>query len=275
MLKIHKYCGVCDKRLDRVNSWNVVRKNELILKLNHLKVGIKEGDRVCNICTDRARKLNNEEKIVENADFPDDNYDVNAHDQIVNNHDDQILVENEKSDELSSNETSSDENSEDIVNIDPTVFSLTKEQIYIDLARANYTEKKCVVCNKKRGKKNNKLHRISDKSITDAYIKTSVLIPFGCRVCKIHLDEYGFLKKSCLGKRMVFLLLLYYILFKLILYIVESLEPKSSNAKLPLNKISLLIKNLRNAAKHNNLGYQFSSIELLDETVCFKITGIS
>ena len=90
----------------------------------------KEGDRVCNICTDRARKLNNEEKIVENADFPDDNYDVNAHDQIVNNHDDQILVENEKSDELSSNETSSDENSEDIVNIDPTVFSLTKEQIY-------------------------------------------------------------------------------------------------------------------------------------------------
>ena len=37
----------------------------------------------------------------------------------------------------SSNETSSDENLEDIVNIDPTVFSLTKEQIYIDLARAN------------------------------------------------------------------------------------------------------------------------------------------
>jgi hypothetical protein len=54
------------------------------------------------------------------------------------------------------------------------------------------------------------------------------------------------------------------------------LEPKRSNAKLPFN--SLLIENLRNAAKHNNLGYQFSSIELLDEldkTVCFKITGIS
>jgi hypothetical protein len=61
-------------------------------------------------------------------------------------------------------------------------------------------QKKCVVCSKKRGKKNNKLNRISDKSITDAYIQTSVLIPFGSRVCKIHLDEYGFLKKSCLGK---------------------------------------------------------------------------
>ena len=67
----------------------------------------------------------------------------------------------------------------------------------------------------------------------------------------------------------------YSILFKLIIYILESLEPKTSNAKLPLNKISLLIKNLRNAAKHNNLSYQLSSIELLDETVCFKITGIS
>ena len=197
MVKIHKYCGVCCKRLDRVNSWNVVRKNELILKLNQLKDGIKEGNRVCNICTNRARKLNNEENIVENFDFPDfpddpDDYNVNA--------DEQILVKNEKSDELSSNETSSDENLEDLVDIDPKVYSLTKEQIYIDLARTNYTEKKCVVCSKKRGKKNNKLNRISDKSITDAYIQTSVLIPFGSRVCKIHLDEYGFLKKSCLGK---------------------------------------------------------------------------
>jgi len=142
MVKIHKYCGVCCKRLDRVNSWNVVRKNEVILKLNQLKDGIKEGDRVCNICTDRARKLNNKENIVENVDFPDDpdDYNVNA--------DEQILVKNEKSDELSSNETSSDENLEDLVDIDPTVYSLTKEQIYIDLARTNYTEKKCVACRK-------------------------------------------------------------------------------------------------------------------------------
>jgi hypothetical protein len=100
--------------------------------LNHLKDGIKEDDRVCNIYTDRARKLKNKEKIVENVDFPDDNYDVNADDQIVSNHDDLILIENEKSDELSSNETSSVKNLDDLVNIDPTVYSLTKEQIYID-----------------------------------------------------------------------------------------------------------------------------------------------
>ena len=64
MIEIHKYCDVCDKRLDRVKSWNVVRRNELILKLIHLKKGLKEGDRVCGICTDRARKLNNKEKIL-------------------------------------------------------------------------------------------------------------------------------------------------------------------------------------------------------------------
>ncbi len=102
------------------------------MKLNHLKDGIKEGDRVCNICIDRARKLKNKEKIVENVDFPDDNYDVNVDDQIVSYHNDQILIENEKSDESSSNETSSVKNLADLVNIDPTVYSLTKEQIYID-----------------------------------------------------------------------------------------------------------------------------------------------
>jgi hypothetical protein len=63
----------------------------LILQLNHLKDGIKESDCVCNICTDRARKLNNKKKIVENVDFQNDNYDVNADDQIVNNHDDHIF----------------------------------------------------------------------------------------------------------------------------------------------------------------------------------------
>ncbi len=108
---------------------------------------------------------------------------------------------------------------------------------------------------------------ISDKSITDAYIQTSVLIPFGSRVGKMHLDGYMVIIYG--------LFTFYSILFKLIIYILESLESKTSNAKLPLNKISLLIKNLRNAAKHNNLSYQFSSIELLDETVCFKKPDIS
>ena len=34
-----------------------------------------------------------------------------------------------------------------------------------------------------------------------------------------------------------------------------------------------MIKSLRDAAAHNNLAYQFSSIELLDDTVCINITG--
>ena len=70
---------------------------------------------------------------------------------------------------------------------------------FVDLVRTNASQKKCIVCNRKRCKKNNKLKRISDKSVVDAYIKTSILIPFGCRACKYHLDAYGILKQDSLG----------------------------------------------------------------------------
>ena len=53
---------------------------------------------------------------------------------------------------------------------------------------------------KRSSKTNNKFKRLSDKAIVDAYIKTSILITFGCRICPHHLDVYGFLKKQCLGK---------------------------------------------------------------------------
>ena len=71
---------------------------------------------------------------------------------------------------------------------------------FVDLMGTNASQKKCIVCNRKRSKKNNnKLKRISDKSVVDAYIKTSILIPFGCRACKYHLDAYGILKQDSLG----------------------------------------------------------------------------
>ena len=47
------------------------------------------------------------------------------------------------------------------------------------------------ICNKKWGKKTNKLRRINDQLITNTYVKTSVLIPFGSRACTSHFDEYG------------------------------------------------------------------------------------
>ena len=75
------------------------------------------------------------------------------------------------------------------------------EGTFVDLVRTTAEQKKCIVCNRKRSSKtNNKFKRLSDKTIVDAYIKTSILIPFGCRICPHHLDVYGFLKKQCLGK---------------------------------------------------------------------------
>ena len=181
---------------------------------------------------------------------------------------------NESQNESKTLEVSSSSSSNsnfDSTDLQAPIYSLTKDPIYVDLARTICSEKKCMFCGKKRGKKNNKLHRISNKSITDAYIKTSILIPFNSRACGSHFDEYGCLLKSCLGN------IKYYIkdlsIFILIFIFEDSLKPKHTNTKLTLNNISLLIKSLRDAAAHNNLAYKFSSIESLDDTLCLNITG--
>ena len=52
--------------MDRVPSWSVVSKIEVISKLNNLKEGIKSGDRICINCNVKARrKEKNVEKNVE------------------------------------------------------------------------------------------------------------------------------------------------------------------------------------------------------------------
>ena len=69
----------------------------------------------------------------------------------------------------------------------------------MNLNRTTVNHKKCAICNKiNGGKKNYKLHRINDKAVVDAYIKTSILIPLGSRACRIHFDEFGFLSKRYL-----------------------------------------------------------------------------
>jgi hypothetical protein len=50
----HFYCAICEARFDRVARWNTVEKNELILKLNLFKEGIKVGDRICSKCNSRG-----------------------------------------------------------------------------------------------------------------------------------------------------------------------------------------------------------------------------
>ena len=45
-----------------------------------------------------------------------------------------------------------------------------------------------------------KLKPIANKAITDAHIKTSLLIHFGSRACASHFNSYGFLNESSLSK---------------------------------------------------------------------------
>ena len=53
------------------------------------------------------------------------------------------------------------------------------DYVYVDIARPNASQKKCVICKVKRNK-NKKMKRIPQKAIFEAYLKTSILIQFGC-----------------------------------------------------------------------------------------------
>jgi|694.fasta_scaffold73143_3 hypothetical protein len=197
----HFYCAICEARLDRVARWNKVEKNELILKLNLLKEGIKVGDRICNRCNSRARILANNDDTFEKTKNKDNiiQNDINDEDNMpIENFDNfETIDESQKESKILSSQVSSSSSNS---GLQVSICSLTKDPVYVDLARTSCNEKKCIFCCKKRGKKNNKLHRISNKSISDAYIKTSILIPFNSRACRSHFDEYGYLKTSCLGK---------------------------------------------------------------------------
>jgi hypothetical protein len=206
----HFYCAVCEKRLDKVPRWNYVTTIESILKLNNLKEGIKSGDRICITCNTKARKI---EKKIENSVFQKDvdvdtneiqNDETSVQMQLDSNVEMQkdfkdTSIQNQNGVETQSEDHSEEEeefSTDEDTNINQA-GSLSKDAIFVD---TNYTEKKCVICNKKRGKKNNKLRRINDQLITNTYVKTSVLIPFGSRACTSHFDEYGNFKRSCIGK---------------------------------------------------------------------------
>jgi hypothetical protein len=184
----HKKCAVCDKSLDRVKYWNNVQKDELIFKLNKLREGVEKSDCVCSTCIDRARRLKDE---------IDEVFDEIQKDDIQN---DQPIIPIES--DIYCGEKNSEDSSDCSSESCSTLYSIESSQdaVFVDLARKNNSTKKCVICNKKRGKKNNKLHRLTDTAVTDAYIKTSIFIPYGSRACKTHFDEYLYLKKSSLGK---------------------------------------------------------------------------
>jgi hypothetical protein len=73
------------------------------------------------------------------------------------------------------------------------------DRVFVNLARTEHSHKKCIICNKNPYGK--KLTRIRDQAIVDAYIKSSILIPFGSRLCSSHLNTFGFLNETSLGRK--------------------------------------------------------------------------
>jgi hypothetical protein len=43
------------------------------------------------------------------------------------------------------------------------------------------------------------LKRVSNKAIIEAYVKTGIMIQFGCRACVEHFNNSGFLKQNSLS----------------------------------------------------------------------------
>ena len=144
--KKHFYCVICERRLDRVVSWYKVQKNELVFKLTRLKEGVKCGDRVCNRCFSRARSLPGSVETFENNIISTELNDESSI-NVQNNDNLEPLtlndeIENENSQSCSDSDDSCDNND------DLTISS--KSSIFVDLARTNYNNKKCMFCGKKR-----------------------------------------------------------------------------------------------------------------------------
>ncbi len=115
-----------------------------IIKLNYLKEDIKEGDRIL-VNVQIAKKMETTIENVINNNNLIETFDIPMDDNLKAEPDEPVIISNHES---SLNEYSSYENFEYLFNIDDEVSSLTKETILIDLARTNFTEKKCVFYNK-------------------------------------------------------------------------------------------------------------------------------
>ena len=83
----HKYCSVCNRRLDKVKSFNKIKKEELLKKLNKLKPNVEVGDLVCGRCTSSARSAARRNLFQENNcnSLVEQNIDTQIDDKTIGN----------------------------------------------------------------------------------------------------------------------------------------------------------------------------------------------
>lgn len=154
-------------------------------------------------------------------------------------------------DHFESNEYDEESSSDDEVFIQTKPSSKDIQNcLSIDIQRTIASHKKCVVCYRKDS--STKLRKVNDEAILDAYLKTSIFIPFDCRICSNHLDANNYLNDESINN-------------------LKSYETKINMKKCQIKKV---IGMLRYAAIQNSFFNKFNTLNTLDNKTCKDITGM-
>lgn len=171
--------------------------------------------------------------------YDDDGYAYDDDDNVFNDDIDDDFNQNLDSDlEASSGEECLDINSH---------TNKTSNKITLKINRTIASHKMCVIC----GEKHKKLKLVINRAILDCYLKTNILIPFGCRACGNHLNEFRLITEDSIKNVKVY---------------ANEISLKSSDLKLTMEF-------LRFSALKNSLFERFNDKSTLAEDLCQSITG--
>jgi hypothetical protein len=190
----------CLKTNGKKKGFRTIRNENLIKKLNILKPGMEYGKYACLCCIKKSYKERyNEETTFMNHDQNDNSSNYLIFCLKIRNQFSLILID-DLNEIIAYSSRSSSPQTMSLTDDDGDDVDVTDDdRVILNLARTDHSHKKCIICNKKPYDK--KLTRIRDEAIVDAYIKRSILIPFGSRLCLSHLNTFGFLNETSLGRK--------------------------------------------------------------------------
>ena len=120
--------------------------------------------------------------------------------------------------------------------------------IRVEIPRTKSSHKICVICNSGKIQKKS---AISKMAVIDAYLKTSILIPYGSRSCTKHLNEFNYIKDEE----------------------INNLKIEKSYIYLKDSEIKFTMQLLRFCVIRSSFFDKFENVELLDSHLCQTITG--
>ena len=128
--------------------------------------------------------------------------------------------------------------------------SKNTEKTAVEINCAYGSHKRCVIC--KSARKNRKILRIPNKAILNCYLTTNIMIPFGCRACSHHFDEYKMLNNES----------------------VSNLKYVKRDIHLSPKELKLLIEFLRLSSIKSSIFDKFEVLSTLSNDFCYQITGL-